>query len=85
MHLVNEATILTTIYYAFLWTDLIESAEKRYFIAWTLIGLMGIQTFINIAKMGVELVQSIVSLCKQVKAKLKWEKHHEEVKIGAEL
>jgi hypothetical protein len=42
MHLVNEATILTTIYYAFLWTDLIESAEKRYFIAWTLIGLMGI-------------------------------------------
>ena len=48
IHLVNETTIILTIYYAYLWTDLVPLATVRYFIAWILIAILAINAVFNV-------------------------------------
>jgi len=74
MAMINEGTIMTTMYYCLLWTDLIPEPATRYEIAWTMIGILSVAAIINISQMVIELVKSIVVMCKKISAKCKRDK-----------
>jgi hypothetical protein len=84
MEIFNEATLLISSYFMFLFTDFVDDVHLRATLGWAYIGIIGTMIAVNFGCMLMKVFQTVKSLL--TKLWEKWQKYKiEKAKKEAEI
>jgi acetylornithine/succinyldiaminopimelate/putrescine aminotransferase len=84
MEIFNEATLLVSSYFMFLFTDFVDDVHMRATLGWAYIGVIGTMIVVNFGCMLVKVFQTVKS--QLTKLWKKWQKYKiEKAMKGAEM